>query len=187
MTTKRNPENIRSLLEQEATDPEIDRVLALSETERRHEIESASAHLAALHAEADRMYEAFLRDEEHRHARVNHARTPVRTLRRPVWQRRGAIVAAGFSAAASVALAAPRFFSPSLVATPSRRTAATELRAMALDTCARERWRACLDGLDEARAEDPAGDGLVEVQRARRAAREALAAQPRDAQTPEHR
>jgi hypothetical protein len=187
MTSKRNPEDILALLEEEATDPEVDRALALSETERRREIESAGARLAVLHAEADRMYTSFLQEEEDRTARMKHSHAQVRTLRKPVWQRRSAIVVAGFAVAACVALAAMRFLSPPSVATPtptpSRRTMAAALRGVALDACARDQWRACLDGLDAARTEDPAGEDLVEVQRARRAAREALAAQARDAQT----
>ncbi|MGA7124341.1 MAG: hypothetical protein WBY94_29840 [Polyangiaceae bacterium] len=116
MTSKRNPEDIVALLEEGATDPEMDRVLALGETERRREVESAGARLAVLHAEADRMYTSFLQDEEDRTARMKHSHAQVRTPRKPVWQRRSAIVVAGFAAAACIALAATCFLWRSSVA-----------------------------------------------------------------------
>jgi DNA-directed RNA polymerase specialized sigma24 family protein len=59
-------------------------------------------------------------------------------------------------------------------ATPEERAA--ELRRDALDKCAAQQWRECLDGLDSARDLDPAGDDDPNVQSERRAAEDALKA-----------
>ena len=48
------------------------------------------------------------------------------------------------------------------------------LRVEALRACDEAQWRRCLDGLEAARALDPAGDEIGRVQRARQAARDAL-------------
>lgn len=57
---------------------------------------------------------------------------------------------------------------------PSPLERARALRADALESCAREAWRPCLDGLDEARKLDAAGDAAPEVQEARSRADRAL-------------
>ena len=57
---------------------------------------------------------------------------------------------------------------------PSPLERARALRADALEDCAREAWRPCLDGLDEARKLDAAGDAAPEVQEARSRADRAL-------------
>lgn len=51
---------------------------------------------------------------------------------------------------------------------------AGERRKKALEACGRNEHRACLDGLDEAKKLDPAGDALPEIQKAREAAQKAL-------------
>lgn len=51
---------------------------------------------------------------------------------------------------------------------------AKELRRAALVECEAKDWRRCLDGLDAAKRLDPAGDAAEPVQRARRAANDAL-------------
>lgn len=53
-----------------------------------------------------------------------------------------------------------------------------ELRERALEHCEAERWKECLEGLDEAGRLDPAGNRRDEVQRARRRAEEALSLPP---------
>jgi RNA polymerase sigma factor (sigma-70 family) len=57
---------------------------------------------------------------------------------------------------------------------PSPLERARALRADALEKCAREAWKPCLDGLDEARALDAVGDAAPEVQDARARADRAL-------------
>ena len=51
---------------------------------------------------------------------------------------------------------------------------ARQLRAEALERCDRSDWRGCLDGLDEAKQLDPAGDAEAPVQQAREKAAAAL-------------
>ncbi len=50
---------------------------------------------------------------------------------------------------------------------------AEPMRRLALEKCAHGEWTPCLDGLDEAKRLDPAGDARHDVQRARRAAEDA--------------
>jgi RNA polymerase sigma factor (sigma-70 family) len=57
---------------------------------------------------------------------------------------------------------------------------ARSLRADALRACERRAWRACLDGLDQARALDPQGDADPAVSAARAGAEEALRDQAPD-------
>lgn len=54
---------------------------------------------------------------------------------------------------------------------------AEPMRKAALDKCAAQDWQRCLDGLDDAKKLDPAGDSKPEVQNARQAAGEALKTQ----------
>jgi DNA-directed RNA polymerase specialized sigma24 family protein len=51
---------------------------------------------------------------------------------------------------------------------------AHEIRRLALLDCEKEKWAPCIDGLDRAKALDPAGDRAEVVQRAREAAGRAL-------------
>jgi len=55
---------------------------------------------------------------------------------------------------------------------------AEPMRRLALEKCAKNEWQPCVDGLDEARRLDPAGDKLPEVERARQAASSALQSPP---------
>jgi DNA-directed RNA polymerase specialized sigma24 family protein len=55
---------------------------------------------------------------------------------------------------------------------------AEPMRRLALEKCASDDWTPCLEGLDEARRLDPAGDARPDVQSARRAAAKALSAPP---------
>jgi DNA-directed RNA polymerase specialized sigma24 family protein len=48
---------------------------------------------------------------------------------------------------------------------------AEPMRRLALERCAKSEWSSCLEGLDEARRLDPAGDARPDVQNARQAAR----------------
>jgi DNA-directed RNA polymerase specialized sigma24 family protein len=54
---------------------------------------------------------------------------------------------------------------------------AAELRRVALEACDSAAWQPCLDGLNEAKQLDPAGDGAEAVRRAREAAERALTAE----------
>lgn len=53
-----------------------------------------------------------------------------------------------------------------------------EIRRGALVKCDAQQWQACVEGLDDAKKLDPAGDGRPEVQKAREAATKALAPAP---------
>ncbi|MDB4935577.1 MAG: hypothetical protein JWP87_2549 [Labilithrix sp.] len=55
---------------------------------------------------------------------------------------------------------------------------AEPMRRLALEKCASGEWKPCVDGLDEARRLDPAGDARPDVQQAREAAGKALNAPP---------
>lgn len=52
------------------------------------------------------------------------------------------------------------------------------VRKVALERCAASEWKACVEGLDEAKRLDPAGDTAPEVRRAREDAAKALAPAP---------
>ena len=60
--------------------------------------------------------------------------------------------------------------------TPDQR--ADEIRRVALEDCAKEQWRACLDGLNRARELDTQGDGAEVIQEARAAAERGLSPPP---------
>jgi DNA-directed RNA polymerase specialized sigma24 family protein len=64
---------------------------------------------------------------------------------------------------------------------PSPVERARSLRADALERCDKGEWRPCLDGLDEAKRLDPAGDADPAVQAARARANDAL---PEDSKSP---
>jgi DNA-directed RNA polymerase specialized sigma24 family protein len=55
---------------------------------------------------------------------------------------------------------------------------AEPMRRLALEKCASDDWKPCLEGLDQARRLDPAGDARPDVQSARRAAAKALSTPP---------
>ncbi len=55
---------------------------------------------------------------------------------------------------------------------------AEPMRRLALEKCATGEWKPCVDGLDEARRLDPAGDTRPDVQQARQAAGKALSTPP---------
>lgn len=55
---------------------------------------------------------------------------------------------------------------------------AEPVRRLALEKCGSNEWKPCLDGLDEARRLDPAGESRPEVRKARQAAEKALQSPP---------
>lgn len=61
---------------------------------------------------------------------------------------------------------------------PSPQQLAAWQRRDALDDCAEQRWKACLDGLDEAARIDPKGDSAPAIVKARDDARKHLSSQP---------
>ena len=67
-------------------------------------------------------------------------------------------------------------------ATPEER--AGELRRDAFEKCAAHLWQDCVDGLDDARRLDPAGDSAPSVQQQRAAAQRALTPTPTDKAAP---
>jgi hypothetical protein len=95
--------------------------------------------------------------------------------RRTRWLRPAAVIGAGLAFAASVGLVVQLASPPPIVSAPRLPTSeerALAIRRDATSECQREHWKACLDGLDEARALDPKGDEAPEVRDLRKMAGE---------------
>jgi hypothetical protein len=193
VTSQRTPEEILAALDDEAEDVEMDRVLAMSASERRREIEAAGAGVDKLHERADAVHEEIRRTVLADALKERMAEARDRALRPPPSRLRfAALLAAAALAIAPVAFLVARYFGPSAPApyasdhpgplpapapspsAPEPGPTPSELRAAALDDCANYLWRACLDKLDTARALDPAGDTTPEVKEARRQAHKAI-------------
>jgi DNA-directed RNA polymerase specialized sigma24 family protein len=67
---------------------------------------------------------------------------------------------------------------PDVAKAPSPQQLAAMQRRDALNECAEQHWKACLDGLDEAARLDPVGDSAPDVVKARDDARQHLAPKP---------
>ena len=91
------------------------------------------------------------------------------------WQRETMLlVALGIVASAILLLLARSRHEPIARDAPDAGDPRAEpMRRLALEKCAHGEWTPCLDGLDEAKRLDPAGDARHDVQRARRAAEDA--------------
>ena len=90
------------------------------------------------------------------------------------WQREVAMLAAlGVIVSAVVFLVLPKK-DPEIITHEITDPRAAPMRRLALEKCATGEWKPCVDGLDEARRLDPAGDARPDVQQARQAAGKAL-------------
>jgi hypothetical protein len=177
MTRERTPEELLAILEREADDDEMERVLSLDPAARSRALEAAGVDRAVLHAHADAAHDALDRaDGRAPGAASLPGAAGARVFRLPPRRRVALIATAAVAAAVPVAIAAHFISEPTPVGAPLPEETPADLRRTALDACDRKMWRACLADLDIARAQDPRGDDVPEVHRARRRAIEAIAA-----------
>lgn len=89
------------------------------------------------------------------------------------WQREVALLAALGVIVSAVVIFIMRKDGPEPITHEVVDPRAEPMRRLALEKCAKDEWKPCLEGLDDARRLDPAGDARPEVQKARQAASEA--------------
>ena len=100
------------------------------------------------------------------------------------WQREVAMLAALGVIVSAVVFLVLHKTDPEIITHEVVDPRAEPLRRRALERCASAEWRPCVEGLDEARRLDPAGDARPDVQQARQAAGRALTAPPDQAPVP---
>jgi DNA-directed RNA polymerase specialized sigma24 family protein len=140
----------------------------------------------AREADGDNL-EAIAAEENLPAPRVRQRVSRLRRLLRERWAIAMAVVTIVITAG-GISLWRARLTSPPPMAStspaPSAPDRALALRDAALELCRQRRWRACLDGLDQARVLDPAGDQAEPIREARAAAQRLEVAPPPSA-TPE--
>jgi DNA-directed RNA polymerase specialized sigma24 family protein len=94
------------------------------------------------------------------------------------WQREVAMLAALGVIVSAVVFLVLHKKDPEIITHEVVDPRAEPMRRLALEKCASAEWKPCVDGLDEARRLDPAGDARPEVQQAREAAGKALSTPP---------
>jgi hypothetical protein len=194
--TKRTAKEIWDALEEATLDAEMESVLAMTPEERERELEEAGFDLEKVRAESDAFFETLqamptATAEPPTALAVEPAPAPAaESVSAPVpappnvvpltprtrWFRPAAVISAGLAFAASVGVVVQLASSPLPVGSPppprTPEQRALAIRRDATDECRREHWKDCLDGLDEARALDPKGDEVPEVQDLRKMAGE---------------
>jgi len=100
------------------------------------------------------------------------------------WQREVAMLAALGVIVSAIVIYVMRKPQPDIITHDVVDPRAEPMRRLALEKCASGDWKPCVDGLDEARRLDPAGDARPEVQQARDAAANALKLQPAPSPVP---
>jgi DNA-directed RNA polymerase specialized sigma24 family protein len=100
------------------------------------------------------------------------------------WQREVAMLAALGVIVSAVVFLVLHKKDPEIITHEVVDPRAEPMRRLALEKCATGEWKPCVDGLDEARRLDPAGDARPDVQQARQAAGKALSAPPDRAPVP---
>ena len=100
------------------------------------------------------------------------------------WQREVAMLAALGVIVSAVVFLVLHKKDPEIITHEVVDPRAEPMRRLALEKCASADWKPCVEGLDEARRLDPAGDARPEVQQARQAAGKALSAPPDPAPVP---
>jgi len=184
---ERTPEEILKSVEQASVDEEIERVLSMTEEERRVELRAAGYDPKEPYAVAAAVREMPPRPSVESGANPSEkgkAAPSLRPLPRP---RTLLLLAAALSGGVSLAVSIPtaiviaeRSVPPEsapahpVPAAPQSALApgpdVTEVRRNALEACNAGRWVECLYGLDLAQRDDPAGDADARVQLARREA-----------------
>ena len=94
------------------------------------------------------------------------------------WQREVAMLAALGVIVSAIVIYVMRKPEPNIITHDVVDPRAEPMRRLALEKCAGGEWKPCVDGLDEARRLDPAGDARPDVQQARDAAANALKRAP---------
>jgi DNA-directed RNA polymerase specialized sigma24 family protein len=94
------------------------------------------------------------------------------------WQREVALLAALGVIVSAIVIFMLRKDEPEPITHEVVDPRAAPVRRLALERCAAEDWKKCVDGLDEAKRLDPAGDARPEVKQARQAADSATKAPP---------
>jgi DNA-directed RNA polymerase specialized sigma24 family protein len=94
------------------------------------------------------------------------------------WQREVAMLAALGVIVSAIVIYVMRKPEPNIITHDVVDPRAEPMRRLALEKCAGAEWKPCVDGLDEARRLDPAGDARPDVQQARDAAANALKREP---------
>ncbi len=183
---KPTPEEILKAIEESEVDDEIERVLAMSDEERRKELEGAGYDMAELHARADAMHAKIVGASAAAKV-VDLAAAREKRRPRPVWLALVAAAAAVVVVGGGATLVATRTPSPAPPSpTPSipsappvppaellaqeRQRKAQDLRARAGAEYADGKWADCAQDLSDAAELDPAGDSARAVQRLRKKA-----------------
>jgi hypothetical protein len=171
-------------LQGQAAEDEMDRILALSDTDLDRELEAAGLDPQAERARGEQLAEEARRGLVQIRARELESQARARALRGPsaVVRRlpRRTTIAFAAAAAAAALFAATRWI---LAPAPMARNVpepeppptaplpagpfADELRSRALDACNQFLWQRCLDFLDAAARVDPASDERPDVKKLR--------------------
>lgn len=150
-------------LDDATIDAEIESALAKTPEEHRRDSVAAGFDLDEVNAKADALLASL------------QPPAPV-SAARPGRPRAAVVVPIVLALAAAVALVVEAERSPRPVASPpppeTSAERAVSLRREAGEACGQQKWQACLEDLDEARALDAAGDQAPEIQALRRAAAE---------------
>lgn len=191
-TPRRTAEETWRALEaiEEDDSAEMERILALSPAALDRELAEAGVDPTAVDTLGDECAR-MAAPTVARPAIAKKRRAPTRTL---------LLLAAVLALAVLAVLARPggeiaRWLHPAVIG-PDRadpnwltleqaRARARALRGDAHEACARERWQACREDLDEAKRLDPAGDAANVVQQDRQAAADGLAHPPPSPSLPE--
>jgi hypothetical protein len=181
------PEEVLDAIEDADAADEAGRILALSDDDLDRELQEAGLDPDAVRARGRTIGERAMRAVGERSADGDAWVTAAPPARRRSVAPRWSVLLAAALAAVVVGGATPivaRLLSnrddgptqnrpdasPTATAAPSPR----HIRERALEACDQQRWGECLNGLDEARALDPAGDTEPRIQAARRHATEGL-------------
>ena len=161
--TKRTATELWDALDDATIDAEIESALAKTPEEHRRDLVAAGFNLDEVNAKADALFASL------------QPAAPV-SAARPWRPRPAVVVPIALALAAAVALVVEAERPPAPVASPpppeTSAERAVSLRREAGEACGQQKWQACLEDLDEARALDAAGDQAPEIQALRRAAAE---------------
>jgi hypothetical protein len=182
----RGPAETWKALEDQAASDEMDRILALGDRALDEELVGLGFDAKAERARSAAMGEKTMKPAEAKRRREIEPLPLKRgARRRSVANRWVFSLAAALGVGVAYLFVVPLLVVQTPVGKPpgppagdggASTMAADELRRAALQACEMANWRECVEGLDRARAVDPAGDGRADVQRWRRAAGPAIEA-----------
>jgi hypothetical protein len=165
-------------LDEATIDAEIEAALAKTPEEHRRDLVAAGFNLDEVNARADALFASLQPPAPIASiAPGAPAASPAPVSAARPWRPRPAVVVPiALALAAAVALVVEAERPPAPVASPpppeTSAERAVSLRREAGEACGQQKWQACLEDLDEARALDAAGDQAPEIQALRRAAAE---------------